>query len=63
MAASSDAHGLKGLGTTYSVISATPNRQNLPDLLLKAHYIVQRPPLHTLLYPKYHRARKKLRRH
>jgi predicted metal-dependent phosphoesterase TrpH len=62
VAASSDAHGYKGLGTTYSVISGPPNGQNLPDLLLKAHYIVKRPPLRSLFYPKYHRARKKLGR-
>lgn len=62
VAASSDAHGGKGLGTTYSVVSKAPNVQNLPDLLLKAHFVVARPPLHTLLYPKYHRARKKLGR-
>jgi predicted metal-dependent phosphoesterase TrpH len=62
VAASSDAHGYKGLGTTYSVINQAPNAQNLPELLLKAHYTVKRPPLHSLLYPKYHRARKRLRR-
>lgn len=60
VAASSDAHGYKGLGTTYSVISGVPNARNLASLLQKAHYIVNRPPLHTLLYPKYHRLRKKL---
>lgn len=62
VAASSDAHGAKGLGTTYSVVSGAPTAKNLPELLIKAHFVVKRPPLHTLLYPKYHRARKKLGR-
>lgn len=60
MAASSDAHGVKGVGTTYTQISEEPTAKNLVDLLQKAHFITNRPPLYTLLYPKMHRLRKNI---
>ncbi len=60
-AASSDAHGLKGLGTTYSQIRKAPTADNLLEQLSKAHYSVRRPPLTSLLYPKYHTLRHKFR--
>lgn len=60
IAASSDAHGAKGLGTTYTLVSEKPNKQNIIKALQKARYVTNRPPLRTLLYPKAHRLRKKL---
>lgn len=60
VAASSDAHGKSGIGHTYTTISTSPNSENLISLMSKAHLVVKRPPLHSLLYPKYHRIRKKI---
>lgn len=60
-AASSDAHGTHGLGKSYSDLAKMPTRQNLVELLKSATPIVNRPTVRTLLYPKYHRLRKKLR--
>lgn len=51
-AASSDAHGYKGLGTSYTIIKQEPTAQNLVELLSTAKLITSRPPLKTLLYPK-----------
>lgn len=61
-AASSDAHGLRGVGTAYSIVSEKPTAQNLVALLQLGHLHMERPPMHTLLYPKLHRLRKKLSR-
>lgn len=60
MAASSDAHGRKGLGTTYTSVNEPVNVNNLLDQLSRARHTAGRPPLRTLLYPKAHRLRKKL---
>ncbi len=60
MVASSDAHGVRGVGTTYTQIAEEPTVKNLVRLLKKAHFITNRPPLYTLLYPKIHRMRKKI---
>jgi predicted metal-dependent phosphoesterase TrpH len=59
-AGSSDAHGLKGLGKTYTRIAEVPTRQNLVELLLGGTPITDRPGWTALLYPKYHRLRRKL---
>jgi predicted metal-dependent phosphoesterase TrpH len=59
-AASSDAHGAKGLCNTYTVLSDMPARDTLVDLNAKGQAMVARPPLKTLLYPKFNRARKKI---
>lgn len=59
-AASSDAHGVKGLGKTYSDLSEMPTKENLMSLLDHAVLRTSRPSLRSLLYPKYHRFRKKL---
>lgn len=61
-AASSDAHGVKGVGYTYTVLEALPTAQNLLKNLKLAQLIAARPPLRSLAYPKLHRFRKKLRR-
>jgi predicted metal-dependent phosphoesterase TrpH len=58
-AASSDAHGKRGLGTTYTVVESLPSKENLCDLLHGAALIYGRAPWLSLLYPKYHRLRKK----
>ncbi|HLC91542.1 MAG TPA: PHP-associated domain-containing protein [Candidatus Saccharimonadales bacterium] len=60
MAASSDAHGYKGLGTTYTKLSEIPTANNLLSLLYKAQLVSKRPPLHTLLHPKFNRIRKRV---
>lgn len=57
-AASSDAHGAKGLGTAYSTIKEKPTKKNLPHLLHTAKLSMEHPPLKTLLYPKLNRIRK-----
>lgn len=57
-AASSDAHGLKGLACAYSEIKDKPTAKNLPELLHTAHLTMRHPPLQTLLYPKVNRIRK-----
>lgn len=59
-AASSDAHGYKGLGRTYSDLPEMPTRENLMTLIDRAVLHAGRPTLPSLLYPKYHRFRKKL---
>ncbi len=59
-AASSDAHGRKGLGTSFTMIKQKPTAKNLVAQLAEAHFAVDRPPFYSLLYPKYHRLRKKL---
>jgi predicted metal-dependent phosphoesterase TrpH len=58
--ASSDAHGYKGLGTTYTILKELPSCENLMSLLPMARMIASRPPLKTLLYPKANRLRKLL---
>lgn len=60
-AASSDAHGLKGLGKTYTLLHERPTRDTLVEQLKLGTPITNRPGLRALLYPKYHRLRKKLK--
>jgi predicted metal-dependent phosphoesterase TrpH len=59
-AASSDAHGYKGLGRTYSSLPEMPTRDNLLRLLDKAVLRTRNPSVRSLLYPKYHRLRKRI---
>lgn len=59
-AASSDAHGLRGLGRTFTAVADMPNRDNLIDLLTSGTLQTRRPKVRGLLYPKYHKLRKKL---
>lgn len=61
-AASSDAHGRHGIGTTYTTVSQVPTKDNLVNLLVTSHKTITRPPLLSLLYPKYNRLRAKLNR-
>ncbi len=59
-AASSDAHGIGGIGHTFTTIDASPTRDTLVELLQRGHLTYQPPSLRSLLYPKYHTIRKKL---
>jgi predicted metal-dependent phosphoesterase TrpH len=59
-AASSDAHGYKGLGRTYSSLPEMPTRDNLLGILDKAVLRTRNPSVRSLLYPKYHRLRKRI---
>lgn len=63
MAASSDAHGLRGWGRTYSVLSAPPDRDTLVALLRTAAYKKGTVGVRGLLYPKINRLRKRLSQH
>lgn len=58
--ASSDAHGFYGLGKTYTRFTQLPNRKNILGLLPTATPITNPPGIRAVLYPKYHRLRKKL---
>ena len=58
-AASSDAHGPKGLGRTYTTVTDIPRRDTLASLLHTATFTVTRPRTRAILYPKYHRLRKR----
>lgn len=58
IAASSDAHGAKGLGTTFTSIAEPPSAANLVSQLQTGKLATKRPPLKTLLYPKANRVRK-----
>lgn len=60
IAASSDAHGKKGIGTSFTVIDKPPTVKTLVRQLASAHFVVGRPPFSSLLYPKYHRLRKRI---
>jgi predicted metal-dependent phosphoesterase TrpH len=59
-AASSDAHGRKGLGHAYTETQVSLNRNNFMDAVGRGRLITARPPLSTLLYPKLNRLRKKV---
>lgn len=61
-AASSDAHGFRGLGKTYSVIAKHPTRDTLPSLLGTGSPNIGRPSIRSILYPKYHRLRRKVQK-
>jgi len=58
-AASSDAHGERGWGHTYSGLSQLPTRDTLADLLRNAHFEGGLPSLQGMLYPAWNRLRKR----
>jgi predicted metal-dependent phosphoesterase TrpH len=60
-AASSDAHGIRGIGKTYTQVGELPTRESLIEVLKSGIPMTARPSMRSLLYPKYHRARKKIR--
>lgn len=61
-AASSDAHGRQGLGSTYTTLSEKPERANVLGLMNSGVPITGRPTVRALLYPKLNRLRKKVRK-
>lgn len=61
MAASSDAHGKAGLGRTYVELEQAPTAHNLTALLQNARLHTKKARLISLLYPRYHRLRRKLK--
>jgi len=61
-AASSDAHGIRGLGKTYTRIKQLPTRDDLVTILSHGTPVTDRPGIRSLLYPKYHILRKKLKK-
>lgn len=54
-ASSSDAHGFKGLGFSYSILTEPPSRGSLVGALNITKLAHRRAPLLTLLYPKLNR--------
>ncbi|MEO8863340.1 MAG: PHP-associated domain-containing protein [Candidatus Saccharimonadales bacterium] len=58
--ASSDAHGPRGLGSTYTQIKSLPGKDTLISELAHGIPVTNRPSVRALLYPKYHRLRKKM---
>lgn len=58
-AASSDAHGWRGLGRTYTQLRQLPTRESLLDEISRGAPITARPSTRSLLYPKYNRLKKK----
>lgn len=61
-AASSDAHGHKGLGKTYNDLAEIPTRHTLATLVERGVLRTGHPSARALLYPKYHRLRKRMRK-
>lgn len=61
-AASSDAHGVRGLGKTYTRTKNLPSADDLVQTIARGTPVTERPGIRSLLYPKYHRLRKKLAR-
>lgn len=59
-AASSDAHGVRGLGATYTSIAELPTASTLTQLVQNGVMMTGRPTVRALLYPKLNRLRKKV---
>lgn len=60
-AASSDAHGIKGIGSAYTLVNTVPTRDSFMRLFRTGRLITTRPPLFSLLSPKFNRVRNRLR--
>jgi predicted metal-dependent phosphoesterase TrpH len=60
-AASSDAHGSRGVGHTYTIVGQPLTRDTLGSVLTQGQLIHSRPPLYSLAYPKLNRLKNKLR--
>lgn len=58
VAASSDAHGPAGWGSTYTMLDDLPTRDTLPALLKHASYQRGFPGVRGIMYPKLNRFRK-----
>lgn len=59
-AASSDAHGIHGLGRTYTTVTEMPNHDNLVRLLSSGTLRTRRPSTRSLLYPKLNKIKKRI---
>lgn len=59
-AASSDAHGLRGLGRTFTALPEMPERDTITSLLKNGVLHTRRPSVRGLLGPKYHGFRKRI---
>ncbi|NBU34127.1 PHP domain-containing protein [bacterium] len=59
-ASSSDAHGYKGLGFSYSILNEVPSRGSLTTTIKMTALAHRRAPSYTLLYPKLNRLGKKV---
>lgn len=59
-ASSSDAHGYKGLGHSYSILTELPSRGSLTSTIKMTALAHRRAPAYTLLYPKLNRLGKKV---
>lgn len=55
VASSSDAHGVKGIGKTFTGFNNKPVKSSFMDELSSAHLQYFKPPLGTFLYPKLNR--------
>lgn len=62
LAASSDAHGQKGVGTSFSIINDIPSAQNLPNLLKKGELQKKFAPIITYLYPSVNKIKNKFKK-
>ena len=58
-AASSDSHGQKGLGSSFSIISEMPSAKTLPGLLKKGKLIKQFAPIITYIDPSINKVKHK----
>ncbi len=61
-ASSSDAHGIRGLGKTYTRVKELPKRDDLVQTIASGTPVTSRPDFRSLLYPKYHKIRKKIKK-
>lgn len=61
-AASSDAHGYRGLGKTYTLLSEPPTRDNLLKILESSSVQAGSPGVRAVLYPTLNRLRKRMQR-
>lgn len=62
MVGSSDAHGAKGIGHTYTVVAKLPAKETFLQTMQSGQMVAARPPFTTFAYPKLNRLHKKLRR-
>lgn len=60
--ASSDAHGFHGLGRTYMQTQRMPSREDLIELCANGIPRTEPAGVRALLYPKYHRLKRKIRK-
>ena len=60
--ASSDAHGYLGLGKTYTDVPTMPSSSDMMEVLAGSTPIISKPTVRELLYPSYHRLKKKVKK-